>query len=337
MEKIKKWIRKWSFMIVLLGMGLVYFSCTDSWMVYAKPVKQAQEWLGRQEKEQDNKENNSENVSGGNATGDSSSIEDTEAEITTETTIEAMEETFQSETSQLETNQSETLQAESSLAENIHTVSSSDAGEKWEQIVYGRVEEDYFADALFIGDSRTVGLYEYGGLEEIATFYASTGLTIQKMFTAPIVKVPGQKEKQTIEEALAEKQFAKIYLMIGINEMGSGTVDSFIEEYESVIAHLQELQPDAIIYVQGIIKVTNKRSQQGDYIHNEGIEARNAELAKLADNINVFYLDVNPLICDEEGGVIANYTYDGVHLKAQYISIWKEFLKENAVKKVVLD
>ena len=125
--------------------------------------------------------------------------------------------------------------------------------------------------------------------------------------------------------------------MIGINEMGSGTVDSFIEEYEAVIAHLQDLQPDAIIYVQGIIKVTNKRSQQGDYIHNEGIEARNAELAKLADNKNVFYLDVNPLICDEEGGVIANYTYDGVHLKAQYISIWKEFLKDNGVEKVVLD
>ena len=341
METLKKWIRKWSFMIVLLGMGLVYFSCTDSWMVYAKPMKQAQEWFGRQKKELDNKdndsENDSENVSGGNATGDSSSIEDTDAEITTETTIEATEETFQSETSQLETNQSETLQSESSPAENIHTVSSSDAGEKREQIVYGRVEEDYFADALFIGDSRTVGLYEYGGLEEIATFYASTGLTIQKMFTAPIVKVPGQKEKQTIEEALTEKQFAKIYLMIGINEMGSGTVDSFIEEYEAVITHLQELQPDAIIYVQGIIKVTNKRSQQGDYIHNEGIEARNAELAKLADNKNVFYLDVNPLICDEEGGVIANYTYDGVHLKAQYISIWKEFLKDNGVEKVVLD
>lgn len=318
-------------MIVMLGMGMVYFACTDSWNVYAKPIRQAGEWLGRLEEETDDKEKNSENVSGGNATADSTTTEDTHTEITTETTIEATIETT------IETSQSETWQSETLPAEALQTVSFSDTQIKQEQIVYGRVEEDYFSDALFIGDSRTVGLYEYGGLEEIATFYASTGLTIQKLFTAPIVMVPGQKEKQTIEEALAEKHFAKIYLMIGINEMGSGTVDSFMEEYEAVIAHLQELQPDAIIYVQGIMKVTNQRSEQGDYIYNEGIEARNVELAKLADNKNIFYLDVNPLICDEEGGVIADYTYDGVHLKAQYISIWTEFLKDNAVEKVVLD
>lgn len=49
------------------------------------------------------------------------------------------------------------------------------------------------------------------------------------------------------------------------------------------------------------------------------------------DNDRVFYLDVNPLICDETGGMEASYTFDGVHLKAQYVLIWKEFLKENAL------
>ena len=64
-------------------------------------------------------------------------------------------------------------------------------------------------------------MYEYGGLEETSTFYASTGLTIYKMFDSKIVAVPGQKKKITVEEALSEKQFAKIYLMIGINENGN--------------------------------------------------------------------------------------------------------------------
>lgn len=40
------------------------------------------------------------------------------------------------------------------------------------EVVIGRVEEDYFADALFLGDSRTVGLGQYGSLKDIATFYA---------------------------------------------------------------------------------------------------------------------------------------------------------------------
>ena len=197
--------------------------------------------------------------------------------------------------------------------------------------VYATVEDDYFSDAVFIGDSRTVGMYEYGGLEDISTFYASTGLTVYKLFSAEIVSLPGQKKKITVEEALQQNSFAKIYLMIGINEMGTGTVDTFTEKYKEVLQHLQELQPDAIIYIQGIMKVTTERSNQGDYINNEGIDARNLELEKLADNQKIFYLDVNPLVCDETGGMVPDYTFDGVHLKAKYIEIWKNFLKEHAV------
>ena len=194
------------------------------------------------------------------------------------------------------------------------------------------VDDSYFDDAVFIGDSRTVGMYEYGGLEETSTFYASTGLTVYKMFDSAIVSVPGQKKKITVEEALSEKQFAKIYLMIGINEMGTGTVESFMKAYGEAVQHLQELQPDAVIYLQAIMKVTTERSEQGDYITNEGIGARNAEIAELADDQKIFFLDVNPLICDETGGMVASYTYDGVHLKAQYIPIWLDFLKEHAVE-----
>lgn len=199
----------------------------------------------------------------------------------------------------------------------------------WE---YTTVEEDYFDDALFIGDSRTVGLMEYGGLEEHAEFYASTGLTVYKLFDAEIVPVEGGRDNISIEQALTEKQFSKIYLMVGINEMGTGTVESFVAAYKGVVEHIQELQPDAVIYIQAIIRVSTERSAQGDYIHNEGINERNEGLSLLADDQKIFYLDVNPLISDEDGGLIRDYTFDGVHLKAKYIAIWKEFLMEHAVR-----
>jgi lysophospholipase L1-like esterase len=198
------------------------------------------------------------------------------------------------------------------------------------EVVYEQVDDGYFGDAVFIGDSRTVGMRDYGGLKDISTFYASTGLTVYKIFTAPIVEVPDQKQKITIEEALSQKQFAKIYLMIGINEMGTGTVDSFLQKYQEVVTHLRELQPNAIIYLQGIMKVTTKRSDQGDYINNPGIDARNVGIAQIADNVSTYYLDVNSAICDATGGMEPSYTFDGVHLKAQYIPLWKDYLKEHA-------
>ncbi len=71
------------------------------------------------------------------------------------------------------------------------------------EVVYETVEDSYFEDALFIGDSRTVGMYEYGGLEDTADFYAAKGLTVYRLFDTPVVEVPGQKKKATIEEMLS--------------------------------------------------------------------------------------------------------------------------------------
>lgn len=197
--------------------------------------------------------------------------------------------------------------------------------------VFQTVEDDYFADAVFIGDSRTVGMYEYSSLRDVSTFYASTGLSVHKLFTAKIVEVPGQRSKITVEQALSEKQFAKVYLMIGINEMGTGTPESFLEKYRECVNRIRELQPDAIIYLQGIMQVTTERSAQGDYITNEGIAVRNEGIKALADDETIFYLEINEAVCDESGGMVSDYTHDGVHLKAQYIDLWKEYLKNHAV------
>lgn len=199
--------------------------------------------------------------------------------------------------------------------------------------VFQTVEDDYFNDAVFIGDSRTVGMYEYSSLKETSTFYASTGLSVHKLFTAKIVEVPGQHGKITVEQALSEKQFSKVYFMIGINEMGTGTVESFLEKYAESVRRMRELQPDAIIYLQGIMQVSESRSAQGDHITNEAIAIRNEGIKELADDETIFYLEVNEAVCDENGALCAEYTGDGVHLKAQYVDLWKEYLKNHAIIK----
>ncbi|MCM1188395.1 MAG: GDSL-type esterase/lipase family protein [bacterium] len=322
-----KFWKKWNYLILMAAVGLFYLCFVDHWQIYAQTLEQTREFCrvffdgesgdvppGMSE---ESREKDPEQGDGGAAeeapSESPSGREDIRPEPDGGEPSEALE---PSESDSVEGAGSEETQPEEEAVRIPEFVT---------------VEDDYFADAVFIGDSRTVGMYEYGGLEEISTFYASTGLTVYKLFDSAIVKIPGQRQKITVEEALQNNSFAKIYLMIGINEMGTGTVETFIKKYGEVVAHLQELQPDAVIYIQGIIKVTAERSNQGDYINNEGIEARNLELEKLADNEKIFYLDVNPLICDETGGIVDSYTFDGVHLKARYIEIWKDYLKEHAV------
>lgn len=369
-----KWLRKWSYLALLLGTGMIYLTCVDGWKVYAKPLEQAREWyeecrkegilaviLGNGGQEQDD----GDGLSGeGNPTGDMAEGDGSDSHP------ERGDDPYDIVSGETEGDSSgsgnsagvpgggsgNSPGAPGGGSGNSAGVpgggsgnspgvpgggsgnssgvpgggSGNSAGVPGEP-VYVTVEDDYFADAVFIGDSRTVGMFEYAGLEETATFYASKGLTVYRLFDSEIVDVPGERKKITVEEALQQNSFAKIYLMIGINEMGTGTVDSFIEKYQEVVAHLRELQPDAILYLQAIIKVTTERSDQGDYINNEGIVARNERIAQMADNQKIFYLDVNPYVCDETGGMVPEYTFDGVHLKAKYIDIWKDFLKTHAI------
>ena len=315
-----KWLKKWSYLILFLAAGFCYLTLIEKWQVYANPLGQLKSIYGDAEGQQETEETSKD---------ETDAAADGEAESGTAEGGQTPGETGTEDGSSIGEGQPDSAPDGTEMGETgQEDAQTEDTGSP----VYVTVEDDYFSDAVFIGDSRTVGMYEYGGLEDISTFYASTGLTVYKLFSAEIVPLPGQKKKITVEEALQQNSFAKIYLMIGINEMGTGTVETFTEKYKEVVQHLQELQPDAIIYIQGIMKVTTERSNQGDYINNEGIDARNLELEKLADNRKIFYLDVNPLICDETGGMVPDYTFDGVHLKAKYIEIWKNFLKEHAVQ-----
>lgn len=162
------------------------------------------------------------------------------------------------------------------------------------------VKEDYFDDALFIGDSRTVGLRDYSGWKS-PTFYADEGLTIYDVFEKKIVKVKGKK--LTIGEALKKQNFKKIYIMLGINEMGTGNTKTFIQAYKEVINQLEHLQPDAIIFVEAIMNVTKEKSDTDSIFNNKNIKDKNHHLTMLADNKKIFYIDVNEAITDGTGGI----------------------------------
>ncbi len=202
--------------------------------------------------------------------------------------------------------------------------------EKNKTYEFTHVEEDYFDDAVFIGDSRIVGLHDYSGWDN-TTYYASIGLTVYDVFTKPIVEENGTKI--TVEEALKEHQFKKVFVMIGINEMGTGTVDTFMQKYEEMVAHLQELQPEAMIFLHGIMKVKQEKSESDPIFNNPAIQERNDRIAQLADNRTIFYLDVNEVVTDENGNLNADYTYDDVHLLGKWYCLWTDYLKEHGIVK----
>ena len=194
------------------------------------------------------------------------------------------------------------------------------------EAVFTRVEKEYFDDALFIGDSRMAGLCYYSGLDN-ASFYAKTSLDIYKMMDTK----PTTALVESIRQGLTDNQFGKIYIMTGINEIGTGDTKYFISHYKEVIEEIRSLQPDAIIYVQGILHVTKSMSDSHRYINNANINDRNNGIRDMAKELGIYYLDVNPVYDDEYGNLPASISGDEVHLLGKCYEPWTEFLLDSAV------
>lgn len=223
----------------------------------------------------------------------------------------------------------ETEEIQTDTEQESETGSTEDTGLTAEPKEFVEVDESYFDDAVFIGDSRTVGLHDYGGLKK-ADFFATVGMNVYDMWTEAFCEVDGKKV--TLEEALRAKQYGKVYFQIGINEMGRGDLDGFMQAYSQSVEKFKELQPNAVIYVQAIMKVTKAKSDSDAIFNNEGIEARNERIRQLADNIRVFYIDVNEVVCDESGGLNPELTFDNLHLYGSKYGIWVDFLKTKGVE-----
>ena len=210
--------------------------------------------------------------------------------------------------------------------EHIDNKTESKKNSKHEKQTVGK---EYFDDALFIGDSRTVGISEYGDLNN-ATFFANTGMSVYNVFEKN-VSVP-QVGKLKLEQLLTYKKFGKIYIMLGINELGYNQ-EKTLKKYKDLLKFVQEKQSNAIIYIEANLHVAAERSNKDKTINNININKINNEISKLADNEKIFFIDVNEKFDDENGNLSSNYTQDNVHIYAKYYKEWSDWLSQNAVEK----
>lgn len=191
------------------------------------------------------------------------------------------------------------------------------------------VDNSYFDDAVFIGDSRTEGLILYTGLSN-TTVYANQGLMVDTVFTSPVIQMDGQK--LSVVEALRRTEFKKVYIMLGINETGWAYESIFIDKYKALVEEIQSINPQAIIYIQEIMPVTAETSRTHSYVKNEKIQRYNELLAKLAEEMGVYYIDTGAAVADASGCLPEEAAIDGIHLKKPYCDKWLDYLKTHTVQ-----
>ena len=184
------------------------------------------------------------------------------------------------------------------------------------------VDESWYENVLFIGDSRTAGLRDYARTGN-AEYFCSTKLSVFNYETATAKDT--NFEKQTLADLLAANTYDKIFLNLGINEAGY-PVSSLIGSYSDMVDMIRQAQPDATIILQGILNVTKNYADDREYFSPTSINKINDEIRALSNNRDIYYIDINAYFSDAEGYLDPALSSDGCHLtEAAYLE-WMTYI-----------
>ena len=187
---------------------------------------------------------------------------------------------------------------------------------------------DDFSGVLFIGDSRTVGLSEYGNLGQ-AEVFASSGMSVFNLFDSQ-VKMKDQ-QKKTLEQVFSERQFDTIFFMLGINEMGY-EYSAIVKGYQKAVDRVRELQPEAVLVLEANLHVTEEKSSKSPVYNNERIEALNQDIRKMAEAGGDHFIDVNEVFDDGKGNMASQFSSDGAHVLGKYYSVWVDWIRQQVTQ-----
>lgn len=198
------------------------------------------------------------------------------------------------------------------------------------------VDDTYFSNTLFIGNSITEGFKVFSGLDT-PTYYEGRGMTVESIHRMKIVNADNSPNsdgtgEKTVMDALKDRQFDQIYLLFGANELGWVYPDMFIEQYSQLIDDIKALQPNAKICVQSVLPVSAERSETDEVYNNTKIENLNNMIINMSAEKGIPYLNAAEAFKDDTGALPVDKTPDGIHLTAEACKEWRMYIKTHVMQ-----
>ncbi len=115
---------------------------------------------------------------------------------------------------------------------------------------------------------------------------------------------------------IIKRQPSKVFLLIGINDIGKDIPDAVIaSNIRKIILRLQSGTPSTQIYVQSILPVNpDVKLFPQHYDKQAHILSTNILIKEVAEETHCTYVNIHDLFTDDQGRLDAKYTFDGLHL-----------------------
>ena len=186
--------------------------------------------------------------------------------------------------------------------------------------------EEWFDDALLLGNSHCGGLSMYGELDRADVCFSYGGSILSGL---DALCRDRHERSFNMRSLLQEKQYKKIILIYGTNEMGYD-IYYLRPHFEAFLDRLAELQPEAQFWLCTAPPVDPELAEDGiedmDIFTVENCLAVNDMIRAIAEERGYGLLDVYGLFADEEGVLPREDTGDGIHLTREGYRTWGKWM-----------
>jgi len=179
-------------------------------------------------------------------------------------------------------------------------------------------------DVAFIGDSITQG-WEGNGKQAWAKEFAplkSGNYGIGGDQTQHVLwRITEGKELEGISPKVA-------VMMIGTNNTRNSNADEIAAGVEAIIKELRKQKPELKIILLAVFPRTTVFNPPKDKVSAGELMTKineiNERIAKFGHDKNVFYMDINKVFLDDDGGMSKSIMYDYLHLSPKGYERWAE-------------
>ncbi len=134
---------------------------------------------------------------------------------------------------------------------------------------------------------------------------------------------------ERLDEVTAGKP-AKVFILIGINDISRNIPDSvIISNYKKIIHRIKTASPATKICFHTLLPVNNEFTQFKNHYNKDGhILFVNNALRALATAEKIQLIDLYPRFLNKDNKLDKAYTIDGLHLNAAGYKLWANILKK---------
>ncbi|MEG1406603.1 MAG: GDSL-type esterase/lipase family protein [Ruthenibacterium sp.] len=185
----------------------------------------------------------------------------------------------------------------------------------------------YLNETLFVGDSNTARMVQYGPVTLQNTLGASS-MGIQHVLSTPCMYFSGYNQPVLVTKAVSMMQPRRIIMNYGTNNT-MWDADTFKQQYKAAAKGIHDAYPDAELIIAAVLPVAKIR--QYPTITMQKIDSFNKALAELAKEDGYRFLNATEAVQDASGYAKAEYMMtDGIHMNDKGTAAYFDYVRKHA-------